>query len=489
MPNEKTLPRRIFLQGLGSIVVALPLLEITAPKRVLAQSSQSFAKRFVLFFSHGGIMTSRTRKAVYLPAGKFFGYDLWKPPYEQEKLTTLGEEMRPLEPFADDLLILRGVWNRTVSMRAPYLGGHGWANATTLTCADVKIVKDKNGEDDQLSLGPSIDQVIAEALQKRNSAPWSSINLAVYGHHYGTPFYKTAEKYVEGETNPQRAFNRLFTNVNPGQRPSNEINLLHKQKKSVLDGVMDGLVIFRKQLGKNDRLQIDEHFEHIRTMEKRLQQLNLVAPTCDLPNVKDANDAQITAPLMVDIALNALRCNLTNVVTIDLADITTPWLTSPLSQRGLVSFKIGHSLHHFLDSLKPGGTNDNDQDRKDWRTEMVVNRQWRMDLFGRLIKGLKDTPEAGGTMLDQSLLYFTSEFSCGVDHSSCEPPVLIAGRAGGQIRTGRQINHNSERDPEKPIVSTTSLHNVYTSFLQACGAQDSHFGNEDTFYKGPLNLG
>ena len=127
--------------------------------------------------------------------------------------------------------------------------------------------------------------------------------------------------------------------------------------------------------------------------------------------------------------LHALRCGLTHVATFQIADVLTPWLPQPYST------DLGHSLGHAGLDVGPSGA---EPDRlEDWRATILANRAWRMEMFARLLDGLKSTPEGDGTMLDNSVVLFTSEFGCGGAHSPRDVPVLLAGKAGGRWPGGR----------------------------------------------------
>ena len=60
------------------------------------------------------------------------------------------------------------------------------------------------------------------------------------------------------------------------------------------------------------------------------------------------------------------------------------------------------------------------------------------------MKRLKETPEGGGSMLDNCLIVVSSEMGDGKLHNSRYfVPALIAGNAGGAVRTGRTMNVNN----------------------------------------------
>src|SRR5262249_45492671 len=160
---------------------------------------------------------------------------------------------------------------------------------------------------------------------------------------------------------------------------------------------------------------------------KQLEALNNVV-ACTKPGVTgapvyhgwgyyDGAGHQAAAPILVDILVHAFRCGLTNVGTFQIGDILTDWLPQPYST------DLGHTLGHAGLDVGPMGTEANRID--DWRTTILANRNWRMEMLGRLLEGLKSSPEGSGTLLDNSIVLFTSEFGCAGGHSPRDVPVLL----------------------------------------------------------------
>jgi hypothetical protein len=181
-----------------------------------------------------------------------------------------------------------------------------------------------------------------------------------------------------------------------------------------------------------------------------------------------------SGPAQVDILIAALRCGLTNVATLEIGDFYAAFL-NPTFPAG---YNIGHSLHHAANEV--GKTGPEGARWQQWYDTMLKNRLWRMDLLARFLAGLEATPEGTGTMLTNTLLLWTSEFSCGADHSVADLPVLLAGKAGGRLRTGRHVNYNlkAAADPMTRAYETkSSLHNLFTSILNLFDYPDTHFGS------------
>ncbi len=472
--------RRAFLRGAAGMTLALPLLEYTHGS---AWSAVEPARRFIVFFSHGGTITCRDRSGVKENGhGDHHGWDLWAPPSESTTLSAMGEELAPLDPLVDDLILLRGIDNMAGTAET-YGGGHGWSNVTAMTAADVE-----DTGDEQLALGASLDQVLAERLSAQNPTVFPSIDLAVNGHNYGTPFFRKERETISSERNPVLAFSQIFGNVQPSGEPDPEVLRIRALKRSVLDGVLGGFGHLQKRVGARDAQLLEAHAEHIRGMEKQLDALGELA-ACTIPGTDGAVDdewygpeAETVAPLMVDFIVHAMRCGLSNVATLQIGDLLTTWLPSPYET------DLGHSLHHTARDI--GATGPDHAIADIWRTTIVNNRQWRAQMFARLVEGLKSTPEASGNMLDYSVVMFTSEFSCGSVHSVRDVPMLLAGRAGNRWQTGRHYNYNKavQGNPGSFDYDTdASNHNVFTSVLHAFGFDDAHFGNDMAYKTGPLS--
>jgi hypothetical protein len=85
-------------------------------------------------------------------------------------------------------------------------------------------------------------------------------------------------------------------------------------------------------------------------------------------------------------------------------------------------------------------------------------------------------PDQDGTLLDNMLLYSTAEMGDPAAHGGWSLPIVLAGRAGGALETGR----HSPQDGR-----TTG--DLYATFLAMLGLGDTTFGAAE-FTSGPLTL-
>jgi len=479
MKHLKNSGRRAFLRGAAGAALALPLLELTHGK---AWSQSNVTKRFLTVFSHGGTITDQSHTSLHDGTGKYLELNHWKPADPGEALV-LGAIHQSLEPYKSKLLVLEGIDNMAASEQAQYgSGGHGISNVTALTAADAQ-----NPWDDPSSLGPSIDHVIAERLAARQPVKFNRIHLNVKGHQYGSPYFAAANQRVSGESSPQAAFNTIFEGITGDQEP--DPAYVHQQalRASVVDGVIDGYSKMKSVVSQRDRHVIEAHLEHLWALEQELEAAPVV---CEPPTGIDADanaGGDVVGALHVKIILAALRCGLTNVANLEIADIICHWTPNG----GLIpsAFDIGHSLGHYARELGPQG--ESHDLAGDWELEMLDNRGWRMSLVQQLLEGLDDPTfaEGGNTMLDNAVLLYTSEFSDPAGHVSAGVPVLLAGSGGHYFNTGRHLNYNTyaQSDPNtREYATNESTHNLFTSILHAMDETDSHFGSDHAKHQGEL---
>lgn len=470
--------RRAFLRGAGGAALALPLLEVTHG-RAFAQGMPTL--RFLTFFEHGGTLSNMGTRSFHDGSAKHHGLDYWRPASPDEALE-LGPIMASLEPWKAKLNVLQGVDNRAAMAQDQYgRGGHRLSNVTALTAATV----DEPEEDRYVALGASIDQVIAERLAATQPVRFQNLHLRVNGHNYGTPYFRAARESVSGESDPRAAFRMIFEGVQTPSGPDPEVVRARQKRRSVLDALLDSYRDFTGKVGASDKHKIDAHLDHLRALELELEDLP-PTPACVVPEEPPSGgSADVVGPLHIQLMIAAIRCGLTNVANLQIADILTPWTATgtPMNQ------PRGHSLGHQAREVGPTGADASKHDG--WVAEMTDNRVWRMSLMRQLVEGLDDPEflEGDNTILDNSLVLYTSEFSNASQHVARNQPLLLAGGVGGRLQTGRNLEYNSERvaNPNTNAYETTaSTHNVYTSILRLFGGDDAHFGNGDAIEQGPI---
>ena len=95
-----------------------------------------------------------------------------------------------------------------------------------------------------------------------------------------------------------------------------------------------------------------------------------------------------------------------------------------------------------------------------------INR-FHIEQFAYLLGKLKSIREGDGTLLDNSMIVYGSGIGDGNRHNHDDLPILLAGKGGGTIKTGRHVKY-----PTK-----TPLNNLYLSMLDRIGAPVESLGD------------
>ena len=90
----------------------------------------------------------------------------------------------------------------------------------------------------------------------------------------------------------------------------------------------------------------------------------------------------------------------------------------------------------------------------------------KMKIFAGFLKKLKDTKEEGATLLDRTMVFFSSNLGDASTHGVKNLPVLLA---GGGFRHGQHLAFDPKTAPP--------LSNLYVSMLQRLGIEADKFGS------------
>lgn len=426
--------RRQVLRAAGA-TVALPFLASALPRRAWGVEVTP-PVRLLFFYVPNGV-----RMAHWRPQG--VGADF-----------VLGPTMASLQDVRDDILVISGLANQGGRDDRP--GDHARGTGAFLTCQRPAF--------EGISAGVSVDQIAAQALGDRTA--FRSLELGVEGggsvgfcdSGYACAYtqnisWADAQTPLPKLTNPQTVFDRLFAGGNVAATAEGQARRL-RYRSSVLDLVQDQANGLMGKLAADDKQRMDAYLTGVRELERRLAGSNGCGPSFGLP--EDPLLAE-RAELMLDIAVAAFSCDLTRFATFMLANA---------GSNAVYSFLPGVSgAHHGL---------SHHQDIPANLDQLSIIDAWEVSLLGRLIRRLRDEDGGDGSssLLDHTAVVFSSEISDGNRHNHDDLPVIIAGRAGGAIHTGRHVEA-----PDTPIA------NLYLSLLGAVGLPQPAFGLDGS---GPL---
>ncbi|QSQ22035.1 DUF1552 domain-containing protein [Pyxidicoccus parkwayensis] len=443
MSKKLQLSRRTFLRGAGTLM-ALPVLESMLP-RAAGAAMPSTPRRLAVFYTPNGIHMPK-----WTPTGTGTNWEL-------------TPTLQPLAPVKNDVLVLSGLANDPG--RPDGDGHHAAATAAFLSC--TKAFKTEGTD---FRAGISMDQVIANHLASAKATRLASLEL---GNDAGKGIGNCDSGYacpyanniawagpttpVAKETRPKAVFDRLFAGYDPGATQAS----VEKRKaygKSIIDFVRDDATALKTQLGASDLRKLDEYFTGVRDLEKQVEAIEAEGPSCN-PGVAPGNDEdpRVKTKAMMDLIVLAFQCDLTRVATFMLANARS------LKVYGFLGLTGGHhtySHHQMLQS--------------NYDALATIDR-WEVEQYAYLLQRLKGTKDVDGkTLLDNSMVYFSSEIADGNSHEHKNLPVLIGGSGGGALTPGRHVRYNA-----------APLANLYISLMQAMGVPGiSSFGDNGT---GPLS--
>ena len=435
---SRKISRRCVLRGMGA-AVALPVLEAMAPRRAFAGGGPPPPLRMAFFSIPNGV-----NNTYWFPKDVGTNY-------------VLPKTLASLEPVKGDLLVLSGLAHDKAKANGDGPGDHARSNATYLTGCQARKTDGKD-----IRAGVSVDQIAAEKAGGQTRL--SSIELGCekgamagncdsgYSCAYSSSIsWKTSTMPLPKEINPRAVFTRLFGDPN---RLAEERDRAKQAmyRRSVLDLVGDDAKSLDRELGLADRRKLEEYLEAVRTVEKQIQ-----AAETDDARRRPAMEAPEGIPtefpayvkLMMDLLVLAFQTDSTRIATFVMANEgsnrTFPW----------IEVRDGHhSLSHH------GGNVE--------KTEKIQKiDQFYVEQYSYFVQKMKATPEGDGTLLDRSMLVYGGAIGDGNRHNHDELPILLAGRGGGTIATGRHVRY----------ARGTPLCNLFLSMLDRLGLREERFGD------------
>jgi hypothetical protein len=435
--------RRTMLRGMGA-ALALPVLDAMAPAKVRAAVAAP---------------KPPTRMAcLYFPNGAWM--DAWVPTASGAEFE-LPYSLEPLAKFKSSINIFSGL-DKAASHRGD---GHYAKTANFLT---GKPVFKTTGKDISVG-GLSMDQLAAARLG--HLTPLPSLELGIdpvisgidsnvgFTRLYGSYIsWRSASQPVAKEINPRYVYDRLFGEKDADGR---EVKARKREDfQSLLDVALEDANSLRAKLGRDDQVKLDEYLESVRAVEKRIEFSLKPDPRdwkpehpIDLPGAPSAEipgDFREHVKLMLDLMVLAFQTDSTRVLTFMFAN--------DVSGRNF-SFLPGVSGgHHDMSH------HENKEEKYMQYREIT---RWHAGQLAYLLDKLAGIQEGEGTLLDNSMIMFGSSISDGNRHDPANLPIVVAGKAGGALKTGLHVA--SEKN--------TPLCNLYTTMLGAFGVEHEAFGD------------
>ncbi len=438
-----SMSRRAFLRSAAGVSLSLPWLE-SIPLRAVetgkliknAVAIKAPVRFGCLYFSNGV-------EPIHWWARKVGGN------------TEIGQGLKPTQPYLDDIVFLRGLYNeQAVAHSSAHLG------RIPNLLSGAWVSTDQN----DIRAGRTMDQVMAQHIGGQTTVP--SLILGIEPTElrledglsmlYGSCVSWVSDtKPAMKEIYPARVFD-LLVGDGKGRRLD----------RSILDHVMTDAKDLKKRIGIDDRRKLDDFMESIREVEKRIehaskdQRLEGWRPSLTAPDMlRPADPLPQNVPehmkLMLDLIVLAFQMDKTRIATC--------MLNNDLSQMNFGFLEgVQGSLH--LDLTHNG--HDPEREAMYLKTNQFHTRQ-----FAYLVNRMKEINEGEGSLLDNSMLLFCSNLFDGDKHQADHMPMLLAGRGGGTLTSGRILDYMERGNENRRACS------LYLSLMDRMGVNLSSFGD------------
>jgi len=425
--------RRRFLVS-AAATVGLPWLESLAGRNK-AKAATASPQRLICWHTPNGIYRQN-----------------WFPAPVAGPNYTFSSSLMPLAPLKKKLLVFSGMQNNDASV---VFGSHCLGPAGMLTCV--------LGTKPDIKVGISVDQVYAQSLGSATRFP-QGLQLGITSDMYsdiGNPAIYNGCISWASPTQPLQpviqsgvTFDQIFMGADPTASSADQMRR-KAISSSVLDHVTNEAKSLQGRLGTTDKQKLDEYLTGVRSLETKIQ--TMPALSCTPGAVTKPADTGLDWPthtsVSIDLMVLALQCDATRSISFmlgnggDKSARSFPWLGISGDHHGLAHAQNGPAL----------STID----------------QWHVSQLTLFCQKLDAIDEGGSTMLDNSVVFMSSEIGSGIAHDQINKSVLVLGSAGGKITTGQHL-----------IVQDQPQANLFVALLNALQVPVTTFG---TAGKKPLD--
>lgn len=441
--RKVNLERRHFLRGAG-VTLALPWLPSLEPRT--ARALAPARKRFIPIYLPNGSST-----LWWHTSGSGAG-DAWQ----------LSPLLSAFEPVKSKMLLIRQLgnftWRRDLLTMNPswtstrerndfcgvcampngafVLPAHSRDPSAMLNCVDGDGVRLDRGQDVAFSAlnGETVDQLIARSMPQET--PLASMQLGLFDGNGalderhsamsrnmswsqdGTPLGK--------DTNPVDVFDRLVAAGAGQDEMEMEAAEAAARRRaldlSALDALRESTTALQTRLGQEDQQRLDQFLTGIRELEETANNVIEAEANCELPMISGSpSDPLLRARAMNDLLVTALQCDVTRIATYMLdnsrSDLVYSWVPRRDWENG--GMEVGGTSTAYHESQHHTGTSPDFASITRWHIEVVADLLQKMDAV----------QEESGSLLDNSIVQFSSDMHHG-DHAAFDLPFALFGGAG-----------------------------------------------------------
>jgi len=223
-----------------------------------------------------------------------------------------------------------------------------------------------------------------------------------------------------------------------------------KRQNSILDVVRDQAKSLNGELAKQDQQKLEEYFESVRSLEKKIQQqepwLERPKPKAPIEEPKPGNGTEEQLKAMIEIIALALQTDSTRAITC-------------VSGFANGDFGLNGGYHGF----------SHHGERDEPVAALKKIEGFQISMMSHLIDLLKaqEDPINGGTLFDHTSILYGCGMASGT-HSTKNMPLVLAG--GG-------YKHGEHKVYPEPDGQRVPAANLLLSILQNSGLEIDRFGS------------
>ena len=144
----------------------------------------------------------------------------------------------------------------------------------------------------------------------------------------------------------------------------------------------------------------------------------------------------------------------------DASRVSTFMFGNSVSNRNFTFIDGVHGNHHSI---------SHHMNKEETLEEYLRISAWHVEQFAYFLGKLKSIKEGDKTLLDNSMVMFTSDLRDGNRHAPRDLPIILAGKGGGKLKTGQNLIFQKE----------TNLANLYLTMLHAQGINVRSFADSN----------
>ena len=408
---------------MAAAAVGVPLL----PSLAQATSTRDKPRRVVFFMQNNGFHTD-----TCIPVGMKKSASL--------SGAKLPESIRPLEPYLDKINIINGLHGRhTTPTHSAYYGALGGYPGGEHRAPSAETI--------DYTLSNLLPQTILPHLRigmgDLSSMERQPAVTALSASGAGKPLYM--------HCNPSHLYQTLFGSIADGA-----VKKKYEAKSRIFKEMESIAARGKSELPDRDSALYGSYvngFSDINDLRSKLG-----AYSEPLKKFKPEHSKKYLSPqyetdwhdALLDIGIAALRSGLSNTLTIasGRGDVWGSW-------EGLGVKTTGHFLGHMEQEGNPI-----------WHKI----RQYNCRMLVKLMKALESVPEGKGTMMDNTLIVYTSNNADRQHTNGSTWPFILLGNCSGRFKTGRFI----QLDGSRPVNA------LYSTILDAVGAPCDRYNMDKT---------